>query len=76
MFPTYPNTTILPEMGAYVPVPGGIPQYCVRLTNELLGFSLGWNVSIDDINLKLIFLGSCPISYVDKRSLHSEWVRV
>ncbi|KAJ5161417.1 amino acid permease/ SLC12A domain-containing protein [Penicillium capsulatum] len=31
------------EMAAWLPLPGAIPQFCARYTDEALGFAVGWN---------------------------------
>lgn len=33
----------LGEMATWLPLPGAIPQYCARYTDEALGFAVGWN---------------------------------
>jgi len=33
----------LGEMATWLPLPGGIPQYCARFVDPAMGFAVGWN---------------------------------
>jgi amino acid permease len=33
----------LGEMATWLPVPGAIPQFCARHTDDALSFAVGWN---------------------------------
>ncbi len=33
----------LGEMTTWLPIPGGIPQFCARYVDDALGFAIGWN---------------------------------